>query len=324
MAKPTDAAIGAMFLGEQPSGEQTAEPIEEAPAIEDNVIEQPEADSIIVETDEGEQLELESEQPAEPEASDLVEFELDGELYEAPRAVADAIMRTNVFTQKTQEVSAQRKQYEVGIGQVEETRRAYEFANQVQSDRIEIAQASTMIAQYEQHLADNVRNMTSQDMTELQLQIRNMERFRDQKEAEIAQKQQEFQQAQEQSIAELLNKSTEVLRSKIPTWNDSHESTLREYGQSQGFTEKEIGSVLDPRQKLMLWKASQYDKLQEGKAAAVKKAQNAPTIKAKSSNPMPQETRDKLNLRKTIQSNNLTPAQKQAAVAKDIGKRWAG
>ena len=317
MAKPTDADIGAMMLGEQP-----AEEITEQPPVDEQPID---SEAEIVESDvepEAEPTEQEESLPTE-QGESLVEFEIDGQLYEAPKAVADSVMRNNVFTQKTQELAAQRKQYEVGVGQIEETRKAYEFAKEVQQDTLEIAQAKALVGQYEQYLATNVRDLTSQDVTQVQLEIRNMEKLITEKEGDVSRKQQEFQQAQEQALSELLNKSTEVLRSSIPTWGDSHESTLQEYGLSQGFTEQEIRSVVDPRQKLMLWKASQYDKLQDGKAAAVKKAQNVPSIKAKSRNPMPKDVQDDLNFRKKMKSGNLTPAEKKKAAEQRFAK-WAG
>lgn len=291
--------------------------------------EQVETEEAVEQPPETQRFEIVGEQEVEgepieqsPERPELVEFDIDGQTYQAPQAVADAVMRNSEFTQKTQKLSEQRKQYEINIGQVQETQKAYEFAKTIQGDQLEIRQAQNIIAEYEQYFDQNVREMDPAQVAQVQNAIRQAERFISQKNSEITTKQQEFQQAQEQSLRELLNKSTEVLRSKIPQWGESHQTEMKEYGLGLGFTEAEITSVVDPRQLEVLWKASQYDKLQKGKAAAVKTVQDAPTIIAKSRNPMSGETKDQLNLRKTLKSDKLTPAQKQAAVAEDIGKRW--
>ena len=309
MAK-TEEEIGAMMLGEQVDDTSEAE-----------VVQHPDADTQRFEIVGEQEVEpVEETQAAEPE---LVEFDIDGQTYQAPQVVADAVMRNSEFTQKTQKLSEQRKQYEINIGQVQETQKAYEFAKTIQGDQLEIRQAEGLIAEYEQYFDTNVREMDPTAVAQVQNAIRQAERFIAQKKDDISTKQQEFQQAQEQSLRELLNKSTEVLRSKIPQWGESHQTEMKEYGLSLGFTEAEISSVVDPRQLEVLWKASQYDKLQKGKAAAVKTVQDAPTIQAKSRNPMSEETKDELKLRKALKSDKLTPAQKQALAAEKFGREWA-
>jgi len=128
----------------------------------------------------------------------------------------------------------------------------------------------------------------------------------------ITGKQAEHQQAQQQSHEELLKKGTEVLTQKIPNWGKESQEKLKDYAVSLGFSEAQVNSLVDPIQVETLWKASQYDALQEGKTAAVKKVQTAPTIKPKSRNPMPKEVGDKLNLRKKMKSNQTNKAKANA------------
>lgn len=322
--KPTNEDIGALF--------DTIK--DDEPVQEEAVLQQDEPEDI---PDEEQAEEVSAEELDDVEASgeedtqegeedtqseDIVEVEWDGQLFEAPKAIADALMRQQDYTQKTQEVAAQRKTYEVAAQQVEEMQKAYAFAQEAQNFNLEIQQADALIGQWEQHLSQNVKELSANDIAAAQLEIKNIERYKAQKEQELNSKQQEFQQAQEQSLRELLDKGTEVLRSRIPGWGESHIAAAKEGGRAIGFTEQELSNVVDPRQVEVLWKAAQYDKLQTGKAAAVKKAENKPTIKSKARNPMPQDVKDKLALRKKLKSNKLSSAQKQAAFAEDIGNRW--
>ena len=171
-------------------------------------------------------------------------------------------------------------------------------------------------------MRENIDSLSSTDIEKIRFTIEDTRRQRDELVQSLQNKQTEFQQAREQSYVELLDKGTEVLRQKIPNWGKDEQGKLRDYALSIGITEQQIGTLVDPVQVEALWKASQYDALQAGKAAAVKKVQSAPTIKPKARNPMPKETRAKLDLRNKLKSKNLDARAKQALIAEDIGSRW--
>lgn len=329
VTKPTNDDVGALFLGEKDQPDEAALEASQG----DQGIEDTESGEVLAadeseefdDLDEGEEVSAEAEKDDsdEPEdGSELVEVEWEGQLIEAPKSVADALMRNADYTKKTQELAEQRKTYEVAARQVEEIQKAYQFAQESQSVSMEIKQAESLVEQWEQHISQNAKDMDAAQIAQAQLEIKNIERFIEGKRGELSEKQKEFQQAQEQSIRELLDKGTEVLRSRIPGWGEKHIAAVKEYGAANGFTEQELASVVDPRQVEVLWKASQYDKLQAGKTAAVKKVQDAPTIKSKARNPMPKDVQDKLTLRKQLKSNKLSAADKQRLFADDIGKRW--
>ncbi len=311
--KPSNEAIGAMFLNEDPD---TPEVVEEDVEEEFVVEATPEGDD---EQPELESTEDESADDAEPE---FVEIEYEGQLYEVPTSLKDALLRQSDYTTKTQEVAAQRKEVEVLHGQLQQQRQQFEFAESIQADVLKAQQLEQTANQYHEYLRSNIDNLSSTDIEKLRLAIEDSRRERDQIVQSVYGKTQEFQQAQEQSIMELLNKGTEVLRSKIPQWGESHQKQVRDYGLSLGFTEQELSHVLDPRQVEVLWKASQYDNLQKGKTAAVKVAQEAPTIKPKSRDPMPKDVRQKLDLKNKLKSKNISTRDKQNLVAQDIGSRW--
>jgi hypothetical protein len=258
----------------------------------------------------------------EGEESELVEFEFDGELLEATPQIRDALMRQQDYTQKTQEVSAQRKQVEVIQGELEQTRKQFEFAQSIQDEVIKAQQLEQQAEQWHQYLRDNIDDLSSTDIEKIRLQVDDSRRERDKIIESLKAKQQEYQQASEQSVLELRNKGTEVLRSKIPGWGEESQKQVREYALHSGFTEAEIAQVLDPRQVEVLWKASQFDALQQGKTAAVQKVQAAPSIKAKSRNPMPKDVKDKLNLRKKLKSKTISQTDKAQLIGENLANKF--
>ncbi len=267
----------------------------------------------------------EDESPVE-DASDApepeyVEIELDGKLYEFPKDVEPYVMRHKDYTQKTQDLAAQRKEAEVHIGQIEEQRRALEFLNSVQDEQQQIQLLDHQINQYREYMRANIDSIGSTDLEKIRFHIEELNLERNKQQESMQKKEQEFQQAREQSVKELLDKSTEVLRSKIPDWNDTTQQRVRDFATSSGFTEDEVANVTDPRYVEVLYKAMQYDNIKSEAKTIKQKAQSAPTIKPKSRNPMPAETKRKLNLRKKLKSDNLDAKEKAAHIQDEMAAR---
>lgn len=300
-----------MLYGPEEPEEQQA-----APEIED----EPEADEV-----EAEASDEENEEPEQQEASDepeYAEIEIDGKLYEVPKELEGHLMRDKDYTQKTQEVSAQRKQAEAIMAQARAEQQKYEFLDSVSE---EMQQAEALKAQIEQVKAyrrEQIDNLDVKDLYKIDDGIKDLEGQLQELGQTLQSKQQEFQQAHEQSLKELMDKSTEVLRSRIPKWGEETQAQVRDFALKAGFTEQELNSVYDPRYVEVLYKASQYDKLQDGKGAAIKKVQDAPTIKPKARNPMPEDVKRKLNLRKKIKSQSASAKDKADLVGQAMAERF--
>jgi hypothetical protein len=274
----------------------------------------------VVEGDEAEPEEIEAAEPTEP-SDEMVEVEFDGTLIEAPKNVAEALMRQNDYTQKTQEVSTQRKTVEVQLGEVEQLKAQYNFAAEVQNDIMEARQQELLAEQLHQYLRDNVGSLTSVDIEKIKIAAEDARMARDEKVQSVTQRQTEFQQAQEQNRKELLTKSTEVLRQNIPGWDANKDTATREYAQTLGFTEAEVSeaALIDPRYIATLYKAQQYDALKAGATPAVQRVQKAASVKPRKK--MTKATGDKLNLRKKMKSN-LSPQDKADALGQSIAERF--
>jgi hypothetical protein len=240
-----NAAADFMFGKEEPQ-EEVQEEVEEAQ-------EEPQ-----------EELAAEEDIPQEEEVAveEVVEVEVDGELLEVPAKYKDYFMRQADYTQKTQQLSEQRKETEILQSQVKAKAQEFEFAQSVWDDVIKVQNLQTQAEQYTQYLRDNIDSLSSTDIEKMRLAIQDAKDESQNIATQVQQKQQEFQQSQQQAFQELLNKGTEVLRSRIPGWGEDHQKQVRDYALQTGFSEEEINSVVDPRQVEMLWKAKNSKKAQ--------------------------------------------------------------
>jgi len=262
------------------------------------------------------------EEEVEAPAEEYVEIEVDGELLSVPEKYKDHFLRQQDYTTKTQDVAAQRKEVEVQLGAIEQTRQQFNFAESVQGDVIKAQQLEDTANQYHQYLRDNIDSLSSTDIEKIRFSIEDSRRQRDELVNSLTTKQTEFQQAQEQSYSELLNKGTEVLQQRIPGWGGPQQKQVREYALSTGFTEAEISQVVDPRQVEILYKASQYDSLKAGAVPAIKKVQEAPKIKQKARDPKSGKFVKQKDLQNKLKDPKRSDRDKARDIQKEMGERF--
>lgn len=310
-AQPEERSVEdriADYFGPEEEPEQQAEPeVEEVEEVE------------ATEETEGEEPEQKAE---EDEGPGFVEMEIDGQLYEIPEQLKDHILRQQDYTQKTQELSAQRKEAEAIRAAVQQEQAKYQFLESVQDEMQQAEMLKAQIDQVQQYRREQIDSLDYKDLIKLDSHRDELQAQLNALGQSLQTKQQEFQQAQQQSITELLDKSTEALKSKIPNWGEETQKQVRDFAIQKGFSEEELNSVYDPRYVEVLWEASQYRKLKEGAGAAVKKVQDAPAIKPKARKPMPKEVGDKLNLRKKMKAKNATNDAKANALGNYIADKF--
>lgn len=294
-----------LFGPEQPEEEFEYEPSENAQVEGDD-----------------EEVEASEEETEEEEGPQFVEVEYDGKLYEVPTELKDALLRQSDYTTKTQDVAKQRKEVELQFSTLEQKMQEFQFAESIQGDVLKAQQLDQTANQYHEYLRNNIDNLSSTDIEKLRMAIEDSRRERDELVNSVQGKQQRFQQAQQQSYSELLNKGTEVLKSKIPGWGEEHQKQVRHYANDLGFTDAELNAVVDPREVEVLWKASQYDALQKGKTSAVKKVQEAPTIKARARDDKGRfVAKQQKQLQSALKSKKVSDYEKAQLIGGDIASR---
>ena len=306
-----EAAVAEKLFG-VPENEGSEEEVTEPEVLEVDGLEEAEGTEDAFEAD---------DQGEAPESADaLVEITVGENLYEVPQEIADELSKAQDYTQKTQSVAAERKQAETLRQQAEIANRQNEFITSIQSEVSQAEMIKAQVEQWRQHKRENIDTLSVQDIVKIDANIEELNQAGQALSDSVNIKHQEYQQAREQALKELADKSTDALRSKFSNWNDTVKASVQAYGESIGFTEAELQNAVDPREWEVLYKASLYDKLQAGKKAAISKAHSAP-IKPKSRRSPAQEAQTaRLNQRKAIK-NAKSEKDRHDLIQNDMAKR---
>jgi len=266
------------------------EPVEETPETEEG---QPTEEEESQPEEEDESLEEESEETS-GEDSEEADEEVGEELYavtvdgEEVGVTLDELMkgysRQSDYTKKTQQIAEDRRE----TGSLQEKYNS------------EIAQIQAERQQYMENLQQIIENSSGDVGSFANIDWKEL---KDSDPIEYVTKREEFREAQEnvQSLksqresvrqkqardAESLHKAAMEeehgkLVAALPEWNDPKKkeklsSDIKSYGLSQGFTEEELGSLVDHRSVLVLLKALKYDNVQSSDMKA-KKLKNKPRL----------------------------------------------
>ena len=231
---------------------------------------------------------------SESTAPQFEEVEYEGELYQVPPKLKEAIIRQADYTKKTQAVAEKERLIAHREQQLRTAELNRSFQESVQPQLAELAQIDSQLSQYDKV---DWRAIPADERTLHMLEMQRLEKVRDAKQREIEGKKAEHSQKFQEQMAQLQAEAVKVLKGRIPNWSDNTAKEVRDWAIGNGFTSEEVSSIYDPRHAEVLWKAAQYDKARNSAKPAVSQAKAA---KPSSSNPMPQQVKDKLNFRKAL------------------------
>lgn len=257
---------------------------------------------------------------AEPEA-EYSEVEYDGQTYQVPKALEKAILQEKDYTQKTQTLAEQRRQVEYTQKALEAAKLEREFHESVAND---LSQLRLMDNYLQQMKSADVSQLPIDELIRHKMSVDGLKEQRDALDAQIKGKRDEYTQKAKEQLKSLKAQARELLAKQIPNFSDDALTGLASYAQSVGYTEQDVEMIqLDPRATALLHKARLYDELQASKAASVQTAKTAPpVIKPGSRNPMPQQVRDKLALRKAIK-NETDSVKRARLIEAEIANRFS-
>ncbi len=296
------------------AGEQ---PAMESPSVEDRLAaqfdtEQPETQQ----PEQPEQVDKTPETESETPTPEFVETEFNGKTYQVPPELKDALMAQSDYTRKTTEVAERAK----AIEQKELTYKAFEaerkFNDSVKDDIGRMQEIDFAIKQWK---SIDVTGMTSEQLWQVKTQVDNLKEERENLGKNVNSKWNKHQQEQIAIAQEALSKAQEAVAKSIKGWGPEAKAAMREYAMSEGYTAAEIDTLADPRMVKTIWKAQQFDKLQAQKVQG--KVQIAPTVKPGSSNPMPQQVKTQLALKKSL-SSAKTSHDKAKVIERDLMSRF--
>lgn len=254
----------------------------------------------------------ESEAPQTPET---FEVEIDGEKFVLPKKLEKSIMQERDYTQKAQNLSLREKQIE----HIQEQARIANF--RVEFER-EAAQEFQQLQAYDAVLGQKVdwSQLTSDQKIERMALESQWQKEREAIARSLQLKQQQWVEKTDRALKELAAKADETVRQRVPNWSADTWKSIAEHAKQDGYSDVELNSITDPRHKLTLWKAQQFDSL---KAKATKTVVDAKSVKTTPTNPMPQHVKENLNFRKQVAKTAPNSPERKQVVEARIGGLFA-
>lgn len=252
-----------------------------------------------------------------PQVPETFEFETDGEKYILPKKLEKHISQERDYTQKSQNLSQKEKQVEF----LQEQARIANFRADFEREAHEEFQ---QLQAYDSVLKQTVdwNSLSTDDKVSKMAQLSQWEKERESIANKLREKHQQWATKTDTALRELQSKADEAVKQRVPNWSDSTWKEISEHAKSEGYTDVELKAINDPRHKLTLWKAQQFDAL---KAKATKTVVDAKTVKVTPSNPMPQHVKDQLNFRKQLAKTAPNSSERkqtiEARVASMFSKR---
>ena len=202
----------------------------------------------------------------------LEEVEFEGAKYQLPPSIKSALMRQQDYTQKTQQVAERERMVALQIQrqQIEQT-----FQQSVATESQSLSELEAAIRQY-----NNVdwQSLDTDSLVKTRHALDMLKERRDEVKKQIDGKRGDFERQVQEVNQKSLQQANEYLGKAIPKWGVEVQKELLSYGQTEGYTDVELGSIRDPRIIKTLWKAKQWDGLQAGKSLAKNRVQSAPPV----------------------------------------------
>jgi hypothetical protein len=241
----------------------------------------------------------------ESPAPETFEFEHEGEKWTLPKKLEKAIQNNRDYTQKSQEIANQRRALEVLNEQAKTMNMTREFESSVAAEM-------QQLAAYDQVLSQPMdTNLGEADLLRSMVQRNQWKEQREAIARSVNGKHQQYMQNYDKAVGELKAKALDAVSKRVPGWNDALWTQIRDHAKTDGYTDSELSSISDPRHQITLWKAQQYDQL---KAKATKAVTDVKAVKTTPSNPMSQQTKDKLAFNKMLKGTAPGSFERKQAV----------
>jgi chromosome segregation ATPase len=183
------------------------------------------------------------------------------------------------YTQKTQALAEQRRSYEA---QQQAFNVQIAIKTQLSDQVAEIKSLDNQIAQYKQVDWAQLAESDPQQYLKLNHAYRDLKETREAKTQEYQTQANQLTQAQAQSMEQIKQAEAKLLQQKVPELYGpkAAETTeaLSRFLSQEGFSDHEIGNILDHRMVSVAWKAAQYDKLKAAKPQVNKRVAEVPKV----------------------------------------------
>jgi hypothetical protein len=245
------------------------------------VTEELEGDEAPEEYSDDDSVEDSDEEPAQDEPR-MAKIKVNGEELELSEEELINYAQQGVdYTKKTQQLAEQRKL-------VEQEAHAIIEARQLRDAYAERLQALSQVLSA-QNQAEDLEALKENDpvgyavkVAEMQQQEKQLNAVRAEQQRIAQEQQAEYEMQRQQFIAQ----QADYLAKALPEYADPEKGEklrgdMRKFAKSIGFSDEELSNVIDSRHVMTLYKAMQYDKLQQAKPQVTKRVSEAPkTLKS--------------------------------------------
>ena len=265
-------------------------PDEQTEAIEEQLEEEVEVEAEAEQSEEAEQEdEPEADEADEKEESEqddpqIIKLKVNGEELDKPLEEVIALAQQGVdYTKKTQEVAEQRKALEEYAQTLKVQEENFQQQVQLQQGLIsDVAELTAVDKQLAQFNDVNWQELSDTDFVEAQKLFFTYNQLQ-QKRSELATnldaKAQQVAESRAKQMQERVEKGKEVLAKEIPNWSRETSQEIISTGKEYGFTDDELGMIIDPRHVKVLHDAMQWRKLQKNSVVKNKVSQAKPVVK---------------------------------------------
>jgi hypothetical protein len=270
-------------------GDDIQEEVIETEVPEEEIVEEQEdevAEDVeeVEEQDEPEAEEEVEEDDSEEQTPSTLKLKVNGEELEKPLDEVVALAQQGLdYTQKTQQVAEQRKQLEEYAQTIKVQEQKFQEQVALQNALIgEVAEITAIDKQLAQFNDVNWQQLSDNDFVEAQKLFFTYNQLQQQRGTlaqQLEAKAKQIQEEQTKSFTERLEQGKEILAREIPNWSRETSQAIISVGKEYGFTDDELGTIVDPRHVKVLHDAMQWRKLQSNKVVKNKVSQAKPVVK---------------------------------------------
>jgi hypothetical protein len=227
------------------------------------------------------------------------DLDWDGNTYKVPKGLKEAVMRTDDYTRKTQELAEGRRS-------VEHLRETFQARQMETSFHESVAPENQEISVIDAYLSQASKldwsSMNTEQLMRQRMELDQIKERRAVLTASINDKRNRFTSEIQTKLTELRGKSRELASKSIQGFSEDTEKAVRDYAKTEGLTDAELDNVLlDPRSYKIVYKAMQFDKVKAGTGKAQEAMQRVlkPGV---SGERLPAQTAQKLQFAKAMKA----------------------
>lgn len=215
-------------------------------------------------------------QEAAPQSEEVeVDFDIGGEkkIYRIPKEISDRFIQHADYTRKTQDLAELRR---VATAEREALGLQKAFETETVSERQQLTLLDAQIEAYKNVNWGAIED--TRQLIQLREQLNQLKEQRATVDQAIQAKRGKFDEQIKAKVTEAVQSGVKYLQQHIKGFDQKTVQALHEYGQREGYTQQELGGIIDPRLMLTLWKASKWDELQSSQPGITKRAATAAPV----------------------------------------------